>query len=59
MIGISSTGGDGTGNDDNVTDDNVTGVDDDHNQTHDNHPPHIDAEVYFTDHMSNAELCVQ
>ena len=33
---------DGTGNDDNLT------GDDDHNQTHDNHPPHIDAEVYFT-----------
>lgn len=44
-----TTGDDGTGNDDNVTDDNVTGVDDYHNQTHDNHPPHIDAEVYFTD----------
>ena len=38
-----TTNDDGTGNDD-----NVTGVDDDHNQTHDNHPPHIDAEVYFT-----------
>ena len=33
---------DGTGNDDNLT------GDDDHNQTHDNHPPHIDAEVYYT-----------
>ena len=50
-----TTNDDGTGNDD-----NVTVVDDDHNQTHDNHPPHIDAEVYFTapamlDYAFNAE----